>query len=334
MSHATILTDGGGNAGFGHVTRCLSLAQAFENRGFRVSFVINGDDSVKSILGNRSYHLLTWQEESNRDELVSLLKEADTDIVVVDSYLADYPVYEMISQTVAVPVYLDDNAEVAYPPGLVLNWSIYAPELAYPGKEGVRYLLGPSYLSLRKSFWQVSGKPVPREVQTVMVTFGGDDSKNMTPKVLRHLAETYPGLKKKVVVTAAFRNSEEIEQACDGNSQLIESPDARGMKEIMELSDIAVSSGGQTLYELARVGVPAVVIAVADNQRRNVAGWSKTGFIKDAGYYTDQGVMAKTAAQFNTLLPYGLRKNAVDAGRSLVPENGAQRIINVIEELL
>ena len=92
MPQAIILTDGGGNAGFGHVTRCLSLGQAFQHRGFRVSFIINGDDSVKSILGDRSYHLLKWQEKSERDRLVSLLKEAETEIVVVDSYLADYPV--------------------------------------------------------------------------------------------------------------------------------------------------------------------------------------------------------------------------------------------------
>lgn len=332
MPQAVFLTDGGGNAGFGHLTRCLSLAHAFENHGFPVTFVINGDESVSTVLGHRSYRLLEWQRESQYPVLRAILKQAE--IAVIDTYLANYPVYQSISDAVSLPLYLDDNAQMTYPPGIVLNWSIYAPELPYPEIEGVRYLLGPAYLSLREPFWNVSVRPVSPEVHTVMITFGGDDSKNMTPGVLKFLAQSYPGLSKKVVVTPAFRNRKQIQQVTDTNTQLIEAPGAAGMKDVMEQSDIAVSSGGQTLYELARMGVPAVVAAVADNQRRNVMGWSKTGFIKNAGFYTQKDIIDSIAFQFKALLPIEQRQAAVIAGRSIVPENGSERIITIIKELL
>jgi spore coat polysaccharide biosynthesis predicted glycosyltransferase SpsG len=331
MKKAVILTDGGGNTGFGHLTRCFSLGQAFERRGYAVSFIINGDDSVKSILGDRPYQLLEWQDPSNRELLVSTLKDVNT--AIIDSYLAEPEILERISRVVPVPVYLDDNNEIEYPAGIVLNWNIYAPDLAYPEKESVTYLLGSSYLSLREPFRRIEERPLPEEVKTVLVTFGGDDSKNMTPKVLRFLARSYPDLSKKVIIGKAFTlaNREEIDRAWSANTEWIESPDGEEMKRVMESSDIAVSSGGQTLYELARTGVPAVVIAVAENQLRNVAGWANTGFIKDAGYYTDKEIVSKVSVAFQQLLPYKQRIESVNAGRTTIPGNGARKIIDYIE---
>ena len=51
--------------------------------------------------------------------------------------------------------------------------------------------------------------------------------------------------------------------------------------------DLAVSAAGQTLYELAQMGVPTIAIQVADNQKDNIEGWLKAGFIHFAGEWDD-----------------------------------------------
>ena len=321
------MTEGGENIGFGHLTRCLSLSQAFEARGYCPRFIVNGDNSVKSILKAGTFDVFNWAEEGER--LLRVLKESD--VAIVDSYLAGAGIYRGISENVRVPVYLDDNRRIDYPAGIVVNWNVYAPGLGYPAKNGVSYLLGPEYVSLRNAFWEVPAKEIRETVTDVMVTFGGDDSKNITPKVMRFLDAGYPGLRKHIIVGSAFKGLSEIEDAVDENTHLVHSPGAEGMKAVMAVSDIAITSGGQTLYELARLGVPAVAVAVADNQRGNVEGWANRGFVKNAGSWTDDHLLVTIADRFKQLLPVNERKHASGSGRRVVPGNGAGKIIDTIE---
>lgn len=330
MKRITIFTEGGENIGFGHVTRCLSLSQAFEARGYSPRFIISGDNSVRSILTDRPFELFNWSSHEERDKLLRVLKQ--TDAAIVDSYLANTGIYTEISKRVPVPFYLDDNKRLDYPAGIVLNWNIYAPDLDYPRKEGVEYLLGSSYVSLRKAFWSLPAKETGETVTDVMVTFGGDDSKNITPLVMRFLAAGYPWFKKHIVVGSAFQNFKEIESMADDNTRLIHAPDAEGMKAVMFESDIAITSGGQTLYELARAGVPTVALAVADNQRNNVAAWEKNGFAENAGAWTDDYLMVSIADRFQKLLPFDRRKASAEAGQRTVPGNGAGKIVDFIEK--
>ena len=48
-----IVTEGGKDIGFGHITRCISLYQAFEERGIIPEFIVSGDTTVASLLKER-----------------------------------------------------------------------------------------------------------------------------------------------------------------------------------------------------------------------------------------------------------------------------------------
>jgi len=322
-----IITEGGQDIGFGHLTRCLSLYQAFAVMGHEVRFMINEDPSIKPHLEDKKYVALNWHRLDAK--LVSHLK--DIDVAVVDSYLAGLDIYKKISNQVKIAVYLDDNRRLDYPPGIVVNWGIYAKHLGYPKKANMFYLLGPEYISLRQAFWQVERKKIKPEVKQVMMTFGGDDSKNMTPKVLGFLTRHYPGLDKNVVIGGAYKNIDEIKAVMDGHTHLIHSPGEEGMRDVMLETDIAFSSGGQTLYELACIGVPTVAMVVADNQQNNVNAWAETGFIENAGYWTDPDLTAALAVKFHRFMDFEQRLRSAEAGRKQVPQNGAQRIIHFIQ---
>jgi UDP-2,4-diacetamido-2,4,6-trideoxy-beta-L-altropyranose hydrolase len=334
MMKVPAITEGGQAVGFGHLTRCLALCQAFELRGYCTEFIVAGDDSVKSsgLLQGREFRVFDWKDKENKGKLLHVLKE--TDVVIVDSYLADKNLYKIISDEVHKAVFLDDTKRIDYPAGIVVNWSISAHELQYPEKEHVKYLLGPRYVSLRKAFHDVNKKEINREVNTVMVSFGGDDSKNLTPKIVEFLVSHYPGMRKNIVIGSAFKNTniKEIENAADGKTGLVRSPGDEGMKTLMHESDIAICSGGQTLYELARVGVPTVAVIVAGNQENNVNGWEKAGFIEKAGSWTDVNLIDNLSIKMRLLMDYDLRCKVSETGRRIVPGNGADKIIDIMEE--
>lgn len=325
---ALILTEGGKDIGFGHITRCTSLYQAFEERGMTPEFIVNGDDSTLGLLRDRDYRIFNWWEE--KDELVALVKDAK--VAIIDSYLADISCYETLSELVKMPVYIDDNKRLDYPPGIVVNGSIRAEEIDYPDKEEVLYLLGPRYIPLRREFWEVPEKKIRDRVESIMITFGGDDERAMAPKILKFLDDKYPELIKNIIIGRGFQNIREIEKCKKEKTNFLYYPNTEGMKKVMLEVDIAISAGGQTLYELARVGIPTIGICIADDQVLNLENWQKEGFIEYSGWYNDEKILFNLENSINKLVAQGERVERSTRGKSLVDGKGGKRITDLIEE--
>lgn len=326
MLKVFIFTEGGKNIGFGHITRCTALYQAFEEKGIIPKFIVNGDESVLDLLKDLNYRLLNWIDK--KEELFDLVKGVD--VAIIDSYLADKDIYKTISEYVKISVYLDDNKRLDYPKGIVVNGVIYAEELKYPVKKGVTYLLGSKYMPLRKEFWNMPEKEIKENIESVMITFGGDDMRNMTPKVLRLLQNNFPDLIKNVVIGKGFKNIYEIEELKDDTTNLIYYPDAEKIKNVMLESDIAISAAGQTLYELAVTRTPTIAISVAKNQLNNVKGWAKDGFIEYAGSCSERDILNNIYNCLEKIASFQIRKEKSKKGILYINGEGGSRIVESI----
>lgn len=321
-----ILTEGGKNIGFGHITRCLSIYQACEKIGISAEYIVNSDENVQYLLRDTTCEIFDWL--NNRQLLFEILNNAD--IVFIDSYLADYDLYEKISNLVKTVVYFDDDIRIEYPRGIILNGAVSAEGMPYPKREDITYLLGTRYTPLRKEFWDVPAKPIRDNLETIMITFGGADIHNLTPEVLKLLVDNHPELLKKVIIAKGFGNITEIEKLKDNNTELIYLPNASEMKNIMLDADIAISACGQTLYELARIGVPTIGICVAENQLQNIHGWEKTGFLEYVGWYSDDNIKERLEDSLKYLANANTREEKSEIGRRIVDGQGPIRIINAI----
>ena len=87
------ITEGNKNIGFGHITRCVSLYQAFEEKGLSPCLMVNGDESIYNLLKDKKYEIFNWVK--NPEDLVDKIK--DCDIAIIDSYLATPEMYKKIS---------------------------------------------------------------------------------------------------------------------------------------------------------------------------------------------------------------------------------------------
>ncbi|MBN1871046.1 MAG: UDP-2,4-diacetamido-2,4,6-trideoxy-beta-L-altropyranose hydrolase, partial [Candidatus Omnitrophica bacterium] len=232
-----ILTEGGTNIGIGHITRCISLCDAFAERGIFPELVIKGDASLAGALRWKPHRILNWHEE--RDALLDILESAS--IAIIDSYIATPAAYRLIADKVAVAAYIDDNNRMAYPRGHVINGSVYAEGLDYPRGVDIVYLLGSQYIPIRREFWKDSGKIIRERPERIMVTFGGDDSKRMTARILRYLCAEFPHLRKDVVVGKMAGYGEELSRLADKKTDIRYDLGADEMKETMMDADMAVS---------------------------------------------------------------------------------------------
>ncbi len=314
--------------GFGHATRCLSLYQAVELLGGSSLFIVKGDKSIENVLKGTKYQIFDWI--SGWKGTKELLKGFD--LVVLDSYLADRDIYEDISRLIRTKLYIDDYLRLEYPPGILLNGNIYAKDLPYPKKQGLVYLLGLEYLPLRRAFWSVKPKYYRKNLKKVLITFGGDDLRNMTPKVIKALQEVYPSLELLVVVGGGFKGVEEIERLRNSNLRLFYKVDGEGMKSLMLDADIAISAGGQTTYELTRVGVPSILVAVAENQLLNCLSSQKKGIALYAGWWQDDKLLEKIIHYVELLRDKGTRERMGKLSRKTLDGKGALRVVEFLKK--
>jgi spore coat polysaccharide biosynthesis predicted glycosyltransferase SpsG len=322
----TLLTEGGRDIGYGHITRCASIYEAFEEIGKQSQLIVNGDETIENLLKGKKYKVLNWLDDQQL--LFEILDDAN--IVFIDSYLAEHDIYERISEQIKTAVYFDDDLRIDYPRGFVLNGAIFAEQLPYPKKRDVTNLLGTTYTPIRREFWDTPPKLIRKEVETLMVIFGGSDMCNVTPKIQKVLNKTYPYVQKEIIVTRLFANISEIKKLRDKNTELICEPDAIELKEIMQESDIAISAGGQTLYELARVGVPTIGICIAQNQLQNLNGWSKSGFLEYIGWYNNKDIQSKLIAALKKMKFYNKRISCSKRTRELIDGKGSRRVCDIL----
>lgn len=145
------------------------------------------------------------------------------------------------------------------------------------------------------------------------------------PRVLSLLNAKFPSLYKKIIIGNAFQNQHEIESLKADNVELIYSPKEEEVKKIMMEADLAISAGGQTLYELTCIGVPTIAIKVADNQENNILGGVSLGLIQYAGAWNE----AKTMINIEKFLEEFIA-NPTHYNQNFVDGKGAIKVVSEI----
>lgn len=311
-----IITEGYHGTGYGHLTRCISIYQAFEEKGILPLYIANCDEVGKKFIPNVNLLQMNWLEKN--EEFIDIL--TDFDIVVIDSYLASLELYERINKKVKKTVYIDDYIRLDYPPGIIVNGTIGAENLPYKKDDEHEYLLGVEYMPLRKEFWDVKVPKRNSKIHNILLTFGAQDFRNLTHKVFAFLQEQFPNYNYYVVGGKFPKDL--INQV---NVYYYESVNAKQMLELMLKTDLAISAAGQTSYELARVGLPTIAIGVADNQKYNLKGWKETGFIKEEIWFEDHNLLEKVKSNITKKKNFQIK--------TLVDGQGARKIIkNAFQE--
>lgn len=320
-----ILTEGGKDFGYGHVARCSSLYQAFEYHDIFPKFIVNGDESVKSILSGIDVDIIDWQND------FSIF--CDADLVIIDSYLADLDFYNEISDKVSLTVYIDDNNRLEYPKGIVVNGTLDASNINYSKRDNIKYLVGNEFIPLRNDFWDISKLKIKDSIENILIMMGGNDLRNLTPKILKLLNDKFPDITKKVIIADSFNNTSEIESLKNNSVDLIYSPNSSEIINLMQSVDLAISASGQTLYELACVGVPTIAIGIIDNQKNNIKNWIKNGFIEYSGCWNEKNLLNNIFNKINYLNDKNVRFDKRLLGIQSVDGKGSLKIVkNILNE--
>jgi UDP-2,4-diacetamido-2,4,6-trideoxy-beta-L-altropyranose hydrolase len=328
-------TDASVSIGTGHVMRSLALAQAWQDGGGRASFAMTeATPAVEARLRNEGVEVVRLSvvvgSVADASETARLAREHAASWVVVDGYRfgAEYQA-SLKGQGLKV-LFVDDNGHAGhYSADLVLNQNAHASEALYPDREAsTRLLLGPRFAVLRREFapWREWKRDIPEAARQVLVTMGGSDPGNVTERVIEAILSER-GLTATVVVGGSNPHLPRL-RAVAGKAgsalQLVEN--ATNMSELMARADIAVAGAGTTSWEMCFLGLPALLIVLADNQRGVADELSRQGIASHLGSSSE--VTRNTIARELRKLASSLvvRKSMSERGRYLVDGRGAERV--------
>ena len=343
-----IRADADSRIGTGHVMRCLALAQGWQQHGGKVVLAgkITSVALQQKIKKNGCTLVNVKQPFPAPDDLELLRKliqkngPAACRWIVIDGYhfTADYA--QCLRQAGAKILLIDDYAHQAeYSADLLLNQNLGSEGLVYKLNPDAVMLLGNKYVLLRREFLKEQNREnkdvFPEKARHVLVTLGGADPENVTLKVIEALdLLELPQLEVKIIVGPAnsyFDLLKDHMYNVSFSRELV--TDIKNMVPLMKWADVAITAGGSTCWELAYMGVPALLIVLADNQFGVAGGIVNAGAGLNCGWahklQTD-----KLAARIHQLLAdVNQQRLMAKAGRRLVDGRGVQRVIQNMEEM-
>lgn len=283
--------------GAGHLRRCAVLAKACLNLGADCEFLIRSHDfdwRVCGVPADAAVVAVPWDLDS--DEEANWLAEhccrKALKVGVLDHYrITD--AYQQRLHAAGLHWLLFGNpahhhqlmGELVHDASPGVERRTYESRLV---DEQTRLLLGPPYALMDASFRQVrdglsQASGLEKKLEALLLTFGGGDDRGALMKVLRWLDQTgFDG--RRVVMTSSMNpRLNELKEAAAQSPSVELVLDNWQPASLMAQCQAAICAGGTTLHELACLGVPALVLAIAENQIAPGMAWEQAGLGLYAG---------------------------------------------------
>lgn len=287
-----IRVDAGLEIGVGHFMRTLSLAESLKERGAHVTFLSsNLPECFKEVLISKQFkyiflhtereglHLAdelphaNWLGGSQSQDANATIKALDGDFLdwlIVDHYSLDFRWESKVRRLTKAIMVIDDLADRQHDCDILLDQNYFDNmRTRYYGKVPAhcRLMLGPSYALLRDNFRLVreSIKVRSGKVKNVLVFFGGVDICNHTMLAIEALSEVNMKFDVNVVIGAQHPFKKKIQEICIKYGYMFHEQ-ITYMAKLMAEADLAIGAGGTASWERCCLGLPAIVVAVADNQ--------------------------------------------------------------------
>jgi UDP-2,4-diacetamido-2,4,6-trideoxy-beta-L-altropyranose hydrolase len=321
--------------GTGHLMRCMTLADELRRRGATTTFLCR-EQPGHLIEQTRSRGFET-EAILHEDAAGSLVARLRPDWVVVDHYGLGSAWESAVRPSTRRIFAIDDLADRDHDCDLLLDQNLYdGVEQRYASRlpAHCRQLIGPRYALLRPEFAEsrIRLSRATKSVSRLLISFGGIDATNETARVLKSLAN-WPALALDVVIGPGHPNRREIQELTSERPGTTLHVGTNRMAALMSEADAFVGAGGSTTWERFCLGLPSLVIAVADNQVPTAQHLSKLGAIDYIGGHSDLTPDGLRAALSRFLADDAGRTRMTELGMTLVDGLGAQRVANTMLDL-
>lgn len=348
-----IRVDASTQIGLGHLIRCRTLAvelrargaevqficrahpghatRALEEKGFQAILLPPPQTGESSLTGYAAW--LGVPQERDAAETLEAIGATTADWVIVDHYGLDAQWERIVRARAHRIMVIDDLANRTHDCDLLLdqNFGADAPG-RYDGlaPTACRLFLGPRYALLSPEYREFKPR-VRSKVERVLLTFGSADVHNATGLALEALSsQDLAHLHVDVVVGSANPHRTPIVALAERRGRVTVYDPRPQLADLIDGADLAIGAGGGTTWERLCLGLPTLVVSIADNQVPSSLALAEAGFISYAGAL-EALTVDEVRSQIVQLANNPERLQAMSAlGPGLVDGTGALRMVEAL----
>jgi UDP-2,4-diacetamido-2,4,6-trideoxy-beta-L-altropyranose hydrolase len=317
--------------GAGHVTRCLTLATSLrDNEAICVFVVRNHDVKMTRMIESKGFYVIrlnkdlnkkinindyqtwigsSWENDAKETyfEYKKIFKEK-IDWIIVDHYGLDYQ-WENFFRRKGIKIgVIDDLANRMHSADFLLDQTFGRCKTEYNGfiDKKTNMFIGESYCLLREEFAQfkeisIQKRKNTNKIKEILVNFGSTDIQNNTVKALEGLKQ-YAQLNN-IVVSVIIGNScphiADINKCADIMPYEVNvHVNCKNVAEIITRADAAIGAAGASTWERCFLGLPSILIKVAENQGEAISRVVNNGSAIEYKGCLDSGVDLANALDY------------------------------------
>ncbi|TGL98106.1 hypothetical protein EHQ76_13830 [Leptospira barantonii] len=318
---AVFFTETGEGIGYGHLIRCEALRNSLESHGLETDITMFVRDWPEF-----KYERSTFQNWMDMNVPIP-----SGDIAVVDSYISNSDALKRISENFSYTAVIDDFNRIHYPFDLIVNPNVHGSEIQYDGQTA-RVISGNRYTILRPQFKERRNDFIVRDkIQKVIITSGGSDYRHLIPKFSTFVSR-YPDIEF-IALAGIDEYADELNRKYQiPNLKILKKLDAQSMIDLLCTSDLVITAAGQTMNELAFLGIPFIAICIDYDQVNNIKSFFERGCVREILNWDDPSLLEKVSKSIDVLKPQSERARLYQVGQSLIDGKGADNLAAQILE--
>ena len=314
MRKAVFRTDASLLIGTGHVMRTLTLAEALKEQGVDVRFICREHEGhLCALIEERGFSvsrlpapLDDWRVEEggpahaawlgtdwqvDADQTLAAIKDMawQPQWLIVDHYALDVRWERRLRGSSEKIMVIDDLADRVHDCDVLLDQNMVAGQgERYKGKVPCDCvcLIGPAYALLQPDYAPLRELAVPRmgPVRRLLVFFGGVDKDKLTSRAVNAILKLDgPGIETDIILSASSPQFDGVRNCVDRHAGLRLHDRVPSLAPFMLAADLAIGAGGATNWERLSLGLPSLVVTVADNQRPIAEELARLGLVRWLG---------------------------------------------------
>ena len=266
--------------GGGHVMRCLALADALKARGAVPVFAVNGEAmATVPALARAGYPVRLAERPGDLGDQTG----PAFDIIVFDHYRTGAAEHKRARADGARIVVIDDLGDRVHDCALLIDHNHGKSAQDYAGRapDGAQVLTGARFALLRPEFAAHRAASLTRRaagaLNRVLVSFGLTDVGAITIAAYQAVRSALPQTPIDVIAGPRAPSRERLEAVAQRDHRLALHEDARDVAGLMAQADLALGAAGGGALERCALGLPSLIVTVADNQRALAAALNEAG---------------------------------------------------------
>ncbi|MEM7568913.1 MAG: hypothetical protein AAF337_03880 [Pseudomonadota bacterium] len=307
-------TDAGGLHGYGHIMRCIALADALAAAGAVPVFWSESlPENIHALLAKRAFPVITAPPDTTAAWLV------------VDSYTIGEAERTKLARAAARLAIIDDVGDNGpYACDLLINPNPGARTSSYGAAK--QALIGADFVLLRRDILSAQTDRRSGSANRILVSCGGTDPFGITAKVLQAVHNLGDG------IVRVLSNAADLDVSDKDRVQVVSGD--FDMASHLLWADVAVLAAGSVQWEAAYLGCPYLALIVADNQAPGATFAAGEGASLCLDWRETQTVDALKTDLAALMKDDAGRTAQAQKAQALIDGRGAERVVRAMAQMV